>query len=117
VKRRLQRYAHDAGRLDRMLHSTSFEQDVRLLGHGWSPRVHELKRFPARSGVRFRWFDLDIEGDAEVRRIIAEAGSTSQAFPIVHRYLEETFGRPAGDDREATSASMTAAASASGRPS
>jgi thioredoxin reductase (NADPH) len=66
-----------------MLHPTFFEQDVRLLGHRWSPRVHELKRFLARSGVRFRWFDLDIEGDAEVRRIVAEAGSTSQAFPIV----------------------------------
>jgi len=66
-----------------MLHPTFFEQDVRLLGHRWSPRVHELKRFLARSGVRFRWFDLDIEGDAEVRRIVAEARSTSQAFPIV----------------------------------
>jgi thioredoxin reductase (NADPH) len=66
-----------------MLHPTFFEQDVRLVGHRWSPRVHELKRFLARSGVRFRWFDLDIEGDAEVRRIVAEAGSTSQAFPIV----------------------------------
>ncbi|MEA3214620.1 MAG: thioredoxin reductase, partial [Acidimicrobiia bacterium] len=66
-----------------MLHPTLFEQDVRLLGHRWSPRVHELKRFLARSGVRFRWFDLDIEGEAEIRRIVAEAGSTSQKFPIV----------------------------------
>ena len=66
-----------------MLHPTFFEQDVRLLGHRWSPRVHELKRFLARSGVRFRWFDLDYEGDAEARRIVAEAGATPQAFPIV----------------------------------
>ena len=66
-----------------MLHPTFFEQDVRLLGHRWSPRVHELKRFLARSGVRFRWFDLDIEDDAEVRRIVAELGPTSPAFPIV----------------------------------
>jgi thioredoxin reductase (NADPH) len=62
---------------------TFFEQDVRLLGHRWSPKVHELKRFLARSGVRFRWFDLDIEGDAEVRRIVAEAGAKSEALPIV----------------------------------
>jgi thioredoxin reductase (NADPH) len=61
-----------------MLHPTLFEQDVRLLGHRWSPRVHELKRFLARSGVRFRWFDLDIEGEAEIERIVAEAGSTSR---------------------------------------
>ena len=66
-----------------MLHPTLFEQDVMLIGHRWSPRVHELKRFLARSGVRFRWFDLDIEGDAEISRIVAEAGSTSQTFPIV----------------------------------
>ena len=65
------------------IHAAShiFEQDVRLLGHRWSPRVHELKRFLARSGVRFRWFDLDIEGEAEIKRIVAEAGSTSQAYP------------------------------------
>ncbi len=66
-----------------MLHPTLFEQDVRLLGHRWSPRVHELKRFLARSGVRFRWFDLDIEGEAEIKRIVAEAGSTSRKYPIV----------------------------------
>jgi thioredoxin reductase (NADPH) len=66
-----------------MLHPTLFEQDVRLLGHRWSPRVHELKRFLARSGVPFRWFDLDIEGEAEIKRIVAEAGSTSQKYPIV----------------------------------
>jgi len=66
-----------------MLHPTLFEQDVRLLGHRWSPRVHDLKRFLARSGVRFRWFDLDVEGEAEINRIVAEAGSTSQNYPIV----------------------------------
>src|SRR6187399_2213495 len=66
-----------------MLNPTLFEQDVRLLGHRWSPRVHELKRFLARSGVPFRWFDPDIEGAAEISRIIAESGSTSQTFPIV----------------------------------
>jgi hypothetical protein len=38
------------------------------------------------------------------------------AIDLVHRYLEETIGRPAGDDREATSVSMTPAATASGGP-
>jgi thioredoxin reductase (NADPH) len=66
-----------------MLHPTFSEQDVRLLGHRWSPRVHELKRFLARSGVPFRWFDPDNDADAEVRRIVAEAGSMSLADPIV----------------------------------
>ena len=63
-----------------MLHPMLFEQDVRLAGSRWSPRVHELKRFLARSGIRFHWFDLDVEGDVEVRRIVAEAGPTSRAF-------------------------------------
>src|SRR4029453_13078713 len=66
-----------------MLHPTLFEQDVLLLGHRWSPRVHELKRFLARSGVRFRWLDPDIQGDAETRRIVAEAGATPETFPIM----------------------------------
>ena len=66
-----------------MLHPRFSEEDVRLLGHRWSPRVHELKRFLARSGVRFRWFDLDNEDDAEVRRMVADAGSPSPAVPIV----------------------------------
>ena len=66
-----------------MLHPTFFEQDVRLVGHRWSPRVHELKRFLARSGVPFRWFDVDNDDDAEVQRIVAEAGAASSASPIV----------------------------------
>jgi thioredoxin reductase (NADPH) len=83
VKRRLQRGARDAGRLDRMLHPTFLEQDLWLIGHRWSPRVHELKRFLGRSGVRFRWFDLDVESHPEVRRIVAQGGSAPTSFPIV----------------------------------
>ena len=81
VHRRLLREPHDGATLDPMLHPMFLDQDVRLVGYRWSPRVHELKRFLARSGVRFHWFDLDIEGDVEVRRIVEEAGSTSRAFP------------------------------------
>ena len=75
-----------------MLHPTLFEQDVRLVGRGWSPRVQDL------CGLD----DLPTgPGD----------------WPRVHRYLEATFDRPAREDREAASAPMTAAASASGGPS
>ena len=51
-----------------------------------------------------------------VKRLTVAAGEGAMAIDFVHRYLEETFGRPAGDDRDATSASMTAATSASGGP-
>jgi thioredoxin reductase (NADPH) len=60
-----------------MLHPRFFEQEIRLVGYRWSPRVHELKRFLGRSGVRFRWFDLGLDGDEEVLRAAAEARAPS----------------------------------------
>jgi thioredoxin reductase (NADPH) len=64
-----------------MLHPVFLEHEIRLVGHRWSPRVHELKRFLARSRVAFRWFDL--EGDPEARRIADEAVPGSTTSPIV----------------------------------
>ena len=51
-----------------------------------------------------------------VKRLTVAAGEGAMAIDLVHRYLGETFGRPARVDGEAMSASMTAAASASGGP-
>ena len=48
-----------------------------------------------------------------VKRLTVAAGEGAMAVDLVHRYLEETFGRSAGNDREATPATMAAAASAS----
>jgi thioredoxin reductase (NADPH) len=64
-----------------MLHPVFLEQELRLVGHRWSPKVHELKRFLARSRVVFRWFDL--ESDPEARRIAGEVAPGSTVFPIV----------------------------------
>ena len=66
-----------------MLHPSFLEQEIRLVGHRWSPRVHELKRFLHRSGIRFRWFDLDLENDQEGRRVIAGVAGESTSHPIV----------------------------------
>ena len=66
-----------------MLHPSFLEQEIRLVGHRWSPRVHELKRFLHRSGIRFRWFDLDLENDQEGRRVIAGVAGKSTSDPIV----------------------------------
>jgi thioredoxin reductase (NADPH) len=52
-----------------------------------------------------------------VKRLTVAAGEGAAAIDLVHRYLEATFDRPAREDRGAASAPMTAAASASGRPS
>jgi thioredoxin reductase (NADPH) len=68
-----------------MRHPTFFEQEIRLVGPRWSPRVHELKRFLGHSGVRFRWFDPDVEGDldSDTSRILAESAPDSTSLPIV----------------------------------
>ncbi len=66
-----------------MLHPKFFEQEIRLVGHRFSPRVHELKRFLRQSGVRFRWFDLDTEIEPEIRRIADAVASGSSSVAIV----------------------------------
>ncbi|MEA2614149.1 MAG: thioredoxin reductase, partial [Chloroflexota bacterium] len=65
-----------------MRHPTFREHQVRLVGHRWSPRVHELKRFLGRSGVAYRWLDLEFD-DPETKRILAELAEQPIAFPIV----------------------------------
>jgi thioredoxin reductase (NADPH) len=57
------------------------EGEVRVVGHRWSPRVHELKDFLARSRVSYRW--LDAEGDEEARTVAEEAVPGVDRFPVV----------------------------------
>lgn len=37
---------------------------MRVVGHHWSPRVHEIKAFLARSRVPYRWFDVEPDDGA-----------------------------------------------------
>jgi thioredoxin reductase (NADPH) len=37
---------------------------LRLVGHQWSPRSHEVKDFLARNLIPFRWLDVDRDPDA-----------------------------------------------------
>ena len=41
--------------------------DVRVVGHRWSDRSHELKMFLTRNHVPYRWYD--VERDAEAQRL------------------------------------------------
>jgi thioredoxin reductase (NADPH) len=41
--------------------------DVRVIGHRWSERSHEIKTFLARNHVPYRWYD--VERDDEARRL------------------------------------------------
>jgi thioredoxin reductase (NADPH) len=47
------------------LHPKLVEGELRVIGSRWSPRVHELKAFLARSRIPYRW--LDVEQDEEAR--------------------------------------------------
>jgi thioredoxin reductase (NADPH) len=64
-----------------MTHPKFVEGEVRVIGHRWSPRVHELKQFLARSRVPFRWLDIDRDGEARALSGSAEPGG--DRLPIV----------------------------------
>src|SRR6267143_5661084 len=57
------------------------EGEIRVIGNRWSPRVHAIKDFLARSRVPYRWLDLETDDQA---RIIAESAIPgADRFPIV----------------------------------
>ena len=55
--------------------------DVRVVGHRWSDRSHEIKTFLARNYVPYRWYD--VERDAEGQRLRDLAGATAADLPLV----------------------------------
>jgi thioredoxin reductase (NADPH) len=55
--------------------------DVRVVGHRWSDRSHELKTFLARNHVPYRWYD--IQRDAEARRLLGLVGAATDDLPLV----------------------------------
>jgi thioredoxin reductase (NADPH) len=55
--------------------------DVRIVGHRWSERSHEIKMFLARNYVPYRWYD--IERDAEARRLSDLAQAVPADLPLV----------------------------------
>jgi thioredoxin reductase (NADPH) len=54
---------------------------VRVVGHRWSERSHEIKTFLARNHVPYRW--LDVERDAEALRISDLADAAPTDLPLV----------------------------------
>ena len=53
---------------------------VKLVGHRWSARSHELRDFLARSSVPYRWANAD---EAEGIRLLAAARVGSEVLPVV----------------------------------
>src|SRR5262249_26191241 len=66
--------------------------DVRVVGHRWSERSHEVKSFLARNHVPYRWYD--VEGDDEGRRLAELAGATPESLPLVLVPDAETLRAP-----------------------
>jgi thioredoxin reductase (NADPH) len=54
---------------------------LRVVGHRWSERSHEVKTFLARNHVPYRW--LDVERDAEARRLQDLAHASGADLPLV----------------------------------
>jgi len=58
----------------------SFE-GIRLVGHRWSARAHEIKDYLARNLVPYRW--VDVESDPEAVRLAAAAGIEPGRDPLL----------------------------------
>lgn len=54
---------------------------LRLIGHQWSPRSHEVKDFLASNLIPYRW--LEIERDAEARRLLEANGKSVEDLPAL----------------------------------
>src|SRR5947209_16869551 len=54
---------------------------LRLLGHQWSPRSHEIKGFLASNLISYHWIDVDRDPDA--RRLMTAAGLGDVDLPAL----------------------------------
>jgi thioredoxin reductase (NADPH) len=55
--------------------------EVRVVGHRWSDRSHELKMFLARNHVPYQWYD--VERDVEGKRLLDLAQAAPLELPLV----------------------------------
>ena len=66
--------------------------DVRVIGHRWSDRSHEIKMFLARNHVPYRWYD--VARDAEGERLCQLAQAATDDLPLVLIPDGETLRSP-----------------------
>jgi thioredoxin reductase (NADPH) len=57
--------------------------DVRVIGHRWSDRSHEIKMFLARNHVPYRWYDVEQDAEAERLRSLADAATSDLPLVLV----------------------------------
>jgi thioredoxin reductase (NADPH) len=56
-------------------------EGIRLVGHRWSARAHEIKDYLARNQVPYRW--VAVETDPEAARLVASAGIDPGRDPLL----------------------------------
>jgi thioredoxin reductase (NADPH) len=66
--------------------------DIRVVGHRWSDRSHEVKTFLARNHVPYQWFDVELDPAAQRLRDLAEASAAD--LPLVLIPDGETLRSP-----------------------
>ena len=73
-------------------------EGVRVIGHRWSARSHEVKDLLTGNHVPFRW--LDIERDAEAQQLLAASGllGTPEQLPVVVTASGEILAAPTNED-------------------
>ena len=54
---------------------------LRVVGHQWSPRSHEIKSFLAGNLIPYRW--LDVARDADARTLLDAAGVAGDGLPAL----------------------------------
>ena len=76
-------------------------EGLKVIGHRWSARSHDVRDFLARNQVPFRW--MDAADDAEGRRLVGAAGAgTPGTLPLVLTQDGRTLVGP--DNRELAAA-------------
>ena len=80
---------------------------LRLIGHQWSPRSHEVKDFLASNFIPYRW--LDVDRDPNARQLLDVTGVASAELPLL--LLENgTVLRNPGTQQVAESLGLTMSA-------
>lgn len=56
-------------------------EGIRVIGHRFSARAHEIRDFLARNLIPFQW--MDIEADPQARQLVAIAGDEHPQLPLI----------------------------------
>ncbi|HEY2856513.1 MAG TPA: FAD-dependent oxidoreductase [Gemmatimonadaceae bacterium] len=58
-------------------------EGIRVIGHRWSPKSHDVRDFLGRNLVPFKWLDLDVSEEARTALSKLSTGTDAPALPVV----------------------------------